>query len=70
MDEQQPETITLEVKMGEASYKFISPIGAPLGEVHDVLARLKSYVIDRIKQADAPEFKKAEDEITVLPVED
>jgi hypothetical protein len=72
MDESTPEleTVTLEVKMGEVSYKFICPTSAPLGEIHDVLTRLKTYIVDRIRQADIPEFKKAEDEISVLPVED
>lgn len=47
----------LEVKRGERVYQLNLPSDAPLGEVHDVLFQMRSYVIERINEAqknDAP----------------
>lgn len=48
---------SLEVKVGERLYSLHLPSEAPLGEVHDVLFQMRSYVIDKINDAvkvDAP----------------
>lgn len=47
----------LELKIGERVYQLNLPSEAPLGEVHDALYQMRSYVISRINEAakvDAP----------------
>ena len=47
----------LEVKIGERVYTLNLPSESPLGEVHDVLFQMRSYVIGKINEAakvDAP----------------
>ena len=47
----------LEVKIGDRVYQLNLPNEAPLGEVHDALFQMRSYVIERINEAqkkDAP----------------
>ena len=47
----------LEVKIGERVYTLNLPSESPLGEVHDALFRMRSYVIEKINEAakvDAP----------------
>ena len=41
----------LEVKIGERVYSLNLPSEAPLGEVHDALFRMRSYVVDKINEA-------------------
>ncbi len=53
----------LEVKIGERTYSLNLPSEAPLGEVHDALFRMRSYVVDKINEAtkaDAPQMPKEE----------
>lgn len=38
----------LEVKIGDRTYDLICHPDAPLGEVYDVLMKIKDYVIGRI----------------------
>lgn len=48
----------LELKIGDNVYQLHLPNTAALGEVHDALYQMRSYVIDRINEAkskDAPE---------------
>jgi hypothetical protein len=55
----------LEVKIGERVYSFFLPSDAPLGEAHDALFRMRSYVVDKINEAikvDNPEVPKANEE--------
>ena len=47
----------LEVKINDRVYQLHLPADAPLGEVHDALFQLRSYVVERINEAvkkDAP----------------
>lgn len=56
----------LEVKIGERVYQLNLPSDAPLGEAHDALFQMRSYVIGKINEAqkvDAP--KEQEPEVTV-----
>ena len=54
----------LEVKTGERLYQFNLPTDAPLGEVHDVLFQMRSYVIGKINDAQkADETKEVAQEV-------
>lgn len=48
----------LEVRAGERIYKLVCEIDSPLGEVHDVLVRMRNFVVQRINESnekDQPE---------------
>lgn len=53
----------IEHKIGERSYKFLCDNDAPLGEVHDALAKFKSHIVAMIQESDKSkeESKKVED---------
>lgn len=55
----------LEVKIGERVYTLNLPADAPLGEAHDALFQMRSYVVGKILEAqklDAPkDNEKKED---------
>lgn len=54
----------LEVKMNERVYTLSLPNEAPLGEVHDVLFKMRTFVIERINEAqkvDEPKTPEAEE---------
>lgn len=56
---------TLEVKIGERVYTLNLPSESPLGEVHDALFQMRSYVIGKINEAhkaDAPKEEKPAEE--------
>lgn len=42
---------SLEIAVGERVYKLICAIDSPLGEVHDVLIKMKEYVVGAINEA-------------------
>lgn len=51
------QAVNLEVKVGERTYQLNLPGDCPLGEVYDVLFKMRSYVVERINDAqklDAP----------------
>lgn len=51
----------LSVKIGERNYDLLCACDAPIGEVHDALCVMKSYVVKRIQDADkAPSDVKQE----------
>lgn len=53
----------LEVKINERLYQFNLPADAPLGEVHDVLFQMRSYVVGKINDSikiDAPKQMEPE----------
>lgn len=51
----------LSVKIGERSYDLLCASDAPIGEVHDALCMMKSYVVKRIQEADkAPDEPQQE----------
>lgn len=55
----------LEVKIGERVYGFLFPHDAPVGELHDALFKMRSFVIDRINEmmkVDLPKEVKHEPE--------
>jgi hypothetical protein len=49
----------LEHKVGERIYQFACDGDAPLGEVHDALARFKGHLVDLISTADKAERNAA-----------
>jgi hypothetical protein len=54
---------TLEEKVGERVYRFLCETDSPLGEVHDVICKMKSFIVQRINQAhevDTPKEKIVE----------
>lgn len=50
----------LEVKIGERVYTLNLPSESPLGEVHDALFRMRSYVVERMNEALKADEPKAE----------
>lgn len=54
----------LEIVKETRSYKFIIPENASLGEIHDVLFQMKTFIIDKINEIAAmqkpqdPEIEK------------
>jgi hypothetical protein len=42
----------LEIKISERTYQFFCGSDSPIGEVHDALAAMKSFVVEKIKAAD------------------
>lgn len=42
----------LEVHIGERSYQFLCDMDSPIGEVHDALASMKDFVIQKINEAE------------------
>jgi hypothetical protein len=55
----------LEVKIGERIYSLNLPSDSPLGEVHDALFQMRSYVISKINDAqkiDAPKENISEND--------
>jgi len=41
----------IEIKKGERVYQLVLAMDSPLGEVHDVLYQMRSYIIERINEA-------------------
>jgi hypothetical protein len=56
----------LEVKIGERIYQLLLPSDSPLGEVHDALFQMRSFVVGKINEAqnvdkkNEPEQEKTE----------
>ena len=53
----------LEVKIGDRVYQLHLPSDAPLGEAHDAIFQMRSYVIAKINEAqkaDAPKDSEQE----------
>ena len=48
----------LEIKIGERVYKFLCAVDAPLGEVHDAVNQMKSFVVQKINEAHAASSPK------------
>ena len=46
---------TLEIKIEERIYQFLCDSNCSLGEVYDVLSRMKNFVYQRIKEAQKAE---------------
>jgi hypothetical protein len=51
---------TVELKIGERLYHFLCDADSPLGEIHDVLVQLKSYILQRMQEAQKAEQKPPE----------
>ena len=61
----------LEVKIGDRIYHFHLPSDAPLGEAHDALFQMRSFVVAKINEAQKmDEPKVPEVPKTDLPVTD
>jgi len=41
----------LEVRKEDRIYQLNLPVNCPLGEVYDVLYQMRSYIVDRLKEA-------------------
>jgi len=55
-----------EVVRGDKVYTLTLPSNAPLGELHDVLFQLRSFVVDKINEsiaADKPKELKEEPKV-------
>lgn len=55
-----------EVVRGDRVYTLTLPSSAPLGELHDVLFELRSFVVDKINEsitADKPKAPKEEPKV-------
>lgn len=52
------ETAILEIVKQDRVYTFVLPANAPLGELHDVLFQMRSFVVDKINQAVAADKPK------------
>lgn len=50
----------LEVKINERVYQLHLPNDAPLGEAHDALFQMRSYVISKINEAQKADENKEE----------
>lgn len=55
----------LEIEIGERIYKLICEVDSPLGEVHDVLTRMKHHIVNLINESN-----KTPPEQTPPPVEE
>ncbi|CAB4121684.1 hypothetical protein UFOVP1357_20 [uncultured Caudovirales phage] len=51
----------LEAKVGEKTFELVLPEGSTLGELHDALFQMRSFVIDRIKEANEMNQKSQEE---------
>jgi hypothetical protein len=49
----------LEVKIGERVYQLNLPSESPLGEVHDALFQMRSFVLGKIQEAMKADEPKA-----------
>lgn len=45
------QTAILEIKHDDRVYTFVLPQNAPIGEVHDVLFQMRTFVISKINEA-------------------
>lgn len=51
------QVVTFEIKRDDRTYQLTLPENCPLGEIHDVLFQMRSFVVDKINEAikaDAP----------------
>lgn len=55
----------LEVKKNERLYQFYCDCDSPLGELHDALAEIKQYVVQRI--VDAEKTTEVKEPEVVIP---
>lgn len=52
---------TLTIKLGERTYEFHCDPLSPLGELHDVLCQMKSFIVEKLNAAhSADQPQKAE----------
>jgi hypothetical protein len=54
--------VQLEVKIGERVYTLNIPSDSPLGEVHDALFKMRSFVIEQIIEAQKVDAPKPREE--------
>jgi len=43
--------VILEVKRDERIYQLHLPANSPLGEVHDILFQMRSYIVEQINES-------------------
>jgi len=48
----------LEVKINDRTYVLTLPNDSPLGEVHDALFQMRSFVVEKINEAQKADAKK------------
>jgi hypothetical protein len=60
-------TNVIEVVKEDRIYSLLLPIQASLGELHDVLFQMRSFVIDRINEAIKADEPKAPEEYQQAP---
>ncbi len=59
------QTAILEVKIGERVYQLLLPSDSPLGEVHDALFQMRSFVVGKINEAQNIDKPKEPEQIQV-----
>lgn len=52
----------LETKVNERAYRLECSPDSPLGELHDAICEMKSYVVQMIHEANAKEHASKEDQ--------
>jgi hypothetical protein len=57
----------LEIAKEDRIYTLMLPNNASLGELHDVLFQMRSFVIDRINEAVKADQPKAPEEVAPVP---
>lgn len=53
----------LEVKIGERIYQFICAVDSPLGEAHDALSSMKSFIVQKINELEQMSNPKKEEDL-------
>ncbi len=48
----------IEIKVGEKVYQFHCSLDSPLGEIHDILHQMKSYVLKKMIEFEQKENEK------------
>lgn len=54
------QSANLEIVKDDRVYSLTLPTSAPLGEVHDVLFQMRSFVVDKINEAIKADIPKEE----------
>jgi hypothetical protein len=57
------QSANLEVVRDDRVYSFSLPANAPLGELHDVLFQMRSFVVDKINDAVKADLPKEPEKV-------
>ena len=59
----------LEIKKEERTYTLILPVNAPLGELHDVLFQMRTFVLEKVAETVNCDKAKETQEVQEPPKE-